>query len=229
KSVTIEEETISPSNSDAEPTPKGGQINFETSFSWLSLEVLKFLCYELGISDIGSKQDLINRLSSECKKKDESVFGLLDKGKSAYAEKDVGDTGAFFLARDSGYIARSRSSNKAFDTDNFGPGIDGCNQFSQGSGVRDRAFFNWDSEDMGIWRKRDLSKARNQWEFNEWCRAEMLIDRALKTEDVEYLLLARQVALERVYVVRVADEDGWNVVTKMASNDLIDPMSQLFE
>ncbi|CAG8585108.1 630_t:CDS:2, partial [Dentiscutata erythropus] len=111
KSVRIEEETMSSSNSNAEPTPKGGQINFKPSFSRLSLEVLKFLCHELGISDVGSKQDLISRLASEYKKKDDSVNELLGKEKSTYAGKDFGDAGQF---------ANSQSENMhSFFTNSF--------------------------------------------------------------------------------------------------------------
>ncbi|CAG8621552.1 14565_t:CDS:2 [Cetraspora pellucida] len=65
-------------------------------------------------------------------------------------------------------------------------------------------------------------------EFNEWCKAGLLMDKALNTGDVDYLFLARQVALERAYVIRVADEDSWSMAAKMVANNTIDPMSQLF-
>ncbi|CAG8806214.1 25959_t:CDS:2, partial [Gigaspora rosea] len=64
-------------------------------------------------------------------------------------------------------------------------------------------------------------------EYNEWCKTGLLLDKALFTGDIEYVQLARQVAFEKAYVVRVADEDAWNVAAKMTSDDWLDPMSQL--
>ncbi|CAG8463756.1 6458_t:CDS:2 [Racocetra persica] len=81
--------------------------------------------------------------------------------------------------------------------------------------------------DKSIWKKYDILKARNQWEYSEWCKARLLLDKALLSGDIEYVYLARQVVLERVYVVRVANKDGWSVVFKIASSDN-DPMSDLF-
>ncbi|CAG8612330.1 9838_t:CDS:1, partial [Racocetra fulgida] len=68
----------------------------------------------------------------------------------------------------------------------------------------------------------------NHWEYNEWCKAGLLLDKALFTGDANYVQLARQVALERAYVVRVADEDGWSVAVKMTSGDMSNPILELF-
>ncbi|CAG8624874.1 3947_t:CDS:1, partial [Racocetra fulgida] len=87
KSVTVEDEFATPSNSDTEPSR--GQINFEANFGRLSLEMLKFLCFGMGISDVGVKQDLINRLVSECKRREQSPSELLGKGKAVNVDKDT--------------------------------------------------------------------------------------------------------------------------------------------
>ncbi|CAG8669958.1 hypothetical protein C2G38_2167912 [Gigaspora rosea] len=87
--------------------------------------------------------------------------------------------------------------------------------------------FSWKFQE-NVWNKRELAKARNQWEYNKWCKAGLLLDKVLLTGQVEYVHLARQVALERAYVVRVADEDIWSVAAKMALEDSMDPMSELF-
>ncbi|CAG8787218.1 18227_t:CDS:2, partial [Racocetra persica] len=78
-----------------------------------------------------------------------------------------------------------------------------------------------------MWEKRKLSKQHNQWKYNEWCKAGSLLDKALLTGDIAYVHLARQVVMERAYMVRVADEDGWEVASKMATTDLSDPMSEI--
>ncbi|CAG8559711.1 13870_t:CDS:2 [Cetraspora pellucida] len=49
------------------------------------------------------------------------------------------------------------------------------------------------------------------------------------SEEIDYLLLARQIALKRVYMVRVANENSWGVAAKMALNDLLASISQLFK
>ncbi|CAG8750207.1 17173_t:CDS:10, partial [Gigaspora rosea] len=73
----------------------------------------------------------------------------------------------------------------------------------------------------------DVKKQGIKREYNEWCKTGLLLDKALFTGDIEYVQLARQVALEKAYVVRVTNEDGWNVAAKMTSGDWLDPMSQL--
>ncbi|CAG8754777.1 41376_t:CDS:10, partial [Gigaspora margarita] len=54
------------------------------------------------------------------------------------------------------------------------------------------------------------------WGFSEGT----LLDKAVLFGEVEYVYMARQVALEKVYVVRVADEDGWSVAAKLPQSFL---------
>ncbi|CAG8820770.1 43949_t:CDS:2, partial [Gigaspora margarita] len=58
---------------------------------------------------------------------------------------------------------------------------------------------------MGLMKKNDLSKARNQCKCNEWCMDKLLLDKALLYNEIEYMYLARQMALEGAYMVRVVD------------------------
>ncbi|CAG8498484.1 3505_t:CDS:10, partial [Scutellospora calospora] len=58
-------------------------------------------------------------------------------------------------------------------------------------------------------------------------RAEVLLDKVLVSGDLNYVRLARQVALKRAYVVRVADEDSWDIASKMAIGDILNPISEL--
>ncbi|CAG8536634.1 722_t:CDS:2 [Dentiscutata heterogama] len=62
KSVTVEDEFAMPSNSDTEPLR--GQVNFEANFGQLSLEMLKFLCLGMGISDVGKAVNVDKDTSS---------------------------------------------------------------------------------------------------------------------------------------------------------------------
>ncbi|CAG8823027.1 19760_t:CDS:1, partial [Gigaspora rosea] len=47
----------------------------------------------------------------------------------------------------------------------------------------DEAPFNWNFQE-NVWKKRDLTKVRNQWEYDEWCKAGLLLDKALFTGEV---------------------------------------------
>ncbi|CAG8618282.1 42584_t:CDS:2 [Gigaspora margarita] len=237
RSVTIEDESSTINSdidvsikNDVEASQKGAQTNFEANFGRRSVEMLKFLCHEMGVSEAGSKQDLVSRLVDESRKRNVSVGSdNIGKGKAV----DVDSESREVPEQDS---KSGFDSGKAFPNVFNNTSADGGDLGAKGSFDRTLPrmpfltpdlFTNLDIQE-GIWKKRELTKARNQWEYNEWCKAGLLLDKALFTGEVEYVQLARQVALERAYVVRVADEDGWNVVAKMASGDLLDPMSELF-
>ncbi|CAG8740426.1 41169_t:CDS:1 [Gigaspora margarita] len=86
---TMMEDIISlPTNSDIEPSPKTGQTNFE-NFGHLSMDLLRFLCYELGILETGMKQNLVNCLISKTKKRSDFVgSNNLGKEKEYKSEKN---------------------------------------------------------------------------------------------------------------------------------------------
>lgn len=46
-------------------------------------------------------------------------------------------------------------------------------------------------------------------EYKEWNKTVLLLDKALFSSDIEYVQMARQLALVRAYVIRVDDEGGW--------------------
>ncbi|CAG8806242.1 357_t:CDS:2, partial [Gigaspora rosea] len=174
KSVTVEDETLSPSTSDVETA--------------------------------GTKQDLVNQLVSEAKRKNVLV-GSENSGKGKTVELDDDPKPSF-----------ADGSRVNFKTGQAFADIFGNPSPHSGSS----------SSKMGYIEKQELSKARNQWEYNEWCKADPLLDKALITGEVEFVHLARQVALERPYVVQVADEDGWSVAAKIAMEESMNPMSKLF-
>ncbi|CAG8778089.1 19934_t:CDS:2, partial [Racocetra fulgida] len=72
---------------------------------------------------------------------------------------------------------------------------------------------------------------RNVWvkQYNEWCKVMSLMNKALAFCDINYVYLAKQVILKRAYVIRVADEDSWEVVSKIAIMDGSDLMTKLLE
>ncbi|CAG8780048.1 6175_t:CDS:2 [Gigaspora margarita] len=140
KSVTVEDETSSSTNSDVEQTYK----------------------------KVGIKQDLVNRLVSEAKKRCE--LGSLDNSEKAKGAE---------LSRMFEPALNNKNSKFNFETflDRFG---------------------NIPSDDT----------------------VDTSLDKAILSGEVEYVYMARQVALERAYIVRVADEDGWSVAANWQQYNL---------
>ncbi|CAG8595917.1 17723_t:CDS:2 [Cetraspora pellucida] len=69
-------------SSDCKVVQKSVQANFETNFGRMSVDVLRFLCHELEIAESGSKQDLVNRLVSESKRREVSGDASNEKNKA---------------------------------------------------------------------------------------------------------------------------------------------------
>ncbi|CAG8786650.1 20953_t:CDS:2, partial [Cetraspora pellucida] len=97
------------------------------------------------ISDVSLKQNLVNKLISECKRKDKVSGELLKKGKLM-----------------------------SLDNDDYMHSVGGLN----------------------------INKQEEEYLETK------ATDKALNIENVDYLLLAKQVALEKAYVVRIANQDG---------------------
>ncbi|RIB12494.1 hypothetical protein C2G38_2100806 [Gigaspora rosea] len=170
KSVTIEDESLSPVNSDVESIIKNNQSSFDTNFGRLSMETFKLLCHELEVSEVGTKQDLVNRLVSEAKKRNR-LSGLEYSGKGKAVESDS-DPKWSFDNRYKANVDASQAFANVFGT----PSSDNGSSFSKmGSDFSPRmsstgeASFNWNFQE-NVWKKRDLTKARNQWEYNEWVK-----------------------------------------------------------
>ncbi|CAG8817175.1 10548_t:CDS:1, partial [Racocetra fulgida] len=76
KSVIVEDDSSSTNSdvelvhkNDVETAQKAGQTNFEANFGRMSVDMLKFFCHEWGVSESGSKQDLVSRLVNESRKR----------------------------------------------------------------------------------------------------------------------------------------------------------------
>ncbi|CAG8732988.1 3177_t:CDS:2, partial [Gigaspora rosea] len=179
KSVTIEDESLSPVNSDVESIIKNNQSSFDTNF---------------GLSEAKKR----NRLS---------VLEYSGKGKAVESDSDPKRS---FDNRCKANIDVSQAFANVFGT----PSSDNGSSFSKmGSDFSPRMPFTgeapiyWNFQE-NVWKKRDLTKARNQWEYNEWCKAGLLLDKALFTGETKI---------------------GWEVAEKLALEDSMDPMSELFD
>ncbi|CAG8579607.1 25693_t:CDS:10, partial [Racocetra persica] len=57
--------------------------------------------------------------------------------------------------------------------------------------------------------------------------SKILLDKVLVSGNIAFVRLARQVILERAYIVGVANEDSWAIVFKIVLADISDPMLEL--
>ncbi|CAG8753429.1 15618_t:CDS:1, partial [Cetraspora pellucida] len=143
---------------------KSVQANFEANFSRMFVDVLKFLCYELGVSETGSKQDLVNRLVSESKRRE--VSDEYNTGKGKVSDGNDGTTAAMFGGSDVSdcelkNAPTSSATEKRFDGGRFSYNLMGNDQPQHISWASNKA--PWPSElEDNIWKRRELSKARNQ-------------------------------------------------------------------
>ncbi|CAG8750307.1 14984_t:CDS:2, partial [Racocetra fulgida] len=152
------------------------------------IEVLRFVCYEMGLLETGQKQEIVSRLIKESHNR---------LGPEDFVE-DVGVTRKAKEAQPQ--LLRSQNDTLLEELEAL-----------SGTLLID------DIERKSVWTKRKLTKQRNQCEYNEWCRAEVLMDKVLASGDMNYICIARQVTMKRAYVVRVDDKDSWEVATKMAN------------
>ncbi|CAG8808259.1 15118_t:CDS:2, partial [Cetraspora pellucida] len=135
KGTVVEENNMAQSNNDSEPSC--GQVNFEANFGRLSLEMLKFLYQGMGVLDVGLKQDLVSRLVSECKEKEESCSGLFGKGKVVNLEDtNLDESGA-------------GSSNERHETNSLEAGAQGLHHFWHVPVEKEKGLVDWDTDETG--------------------------------------------------------------------------------
>ncbi|CAG8497903.1 10751_t:CDS:2 [Racocetra persica] len=182
------------------------QASLESNLEHLSLEALRFICREMGVTDSSPKKEVIARLLKEGRARLGPEMPV-DESESSGKEKDVQPQ-----------LLRNRNESFAKKLDAFQMASD--RQAMSGSNfvqvpswsAKLGALTLEDVEHKNMWKKRKLSKQRNQWEYNEWCKVGSFLDKALVSGDIGYVRLARQVAIEKAYVVRVADEDSWELL-----------------
>ncbi|CAG8708066.1 3645_t:CDS:2, partial [Racocetra fulgida] len=224
-------------------TPDITQTSLESNLNRLSVEALRFVCRGMGLSETGQKQEIVSRLLKESRNRlgrEDSVedAGVTGKAKEARPQL-LGSQDDTLSEELEALWTGDRAQRPVVGENSLGAyGKQGSmGQDFSPSYVWERKPLSYgtelgpllvdDIERRSVWTKRELTKQRNQCEYNEWCRAVVLMDKALASGDVNYIRMARQVAMERAYVVRVADEDGWKVAAKMANVDGLDPMTEL--
>ncbi|CAG8789220.1 24223_t:CDS:1 [Cetraspora pellucida] len=98
----ILDDHVSSFSSDCEVVQKSVQANFEANFGRRSVNVLRFLCHELVIAELGSKQDLVNCLVSKNKRREVSDKAYVKKNKAFASDEGVttpmfGSVGSLFF------------------------------------------------------------------------------------------------------------------------------------
>ncbi|RIB12450.1 hypothetical protein C2G38_24343 [Gigaspora rosea] len=84
-------------------------------------------------------------------------------------------------------------------------------------------------EESRYWPREKFGRARDQFEYDEWCKVGRILDNALVNRDWEMRGKVRNVAATRAFTLRVAKREGWNVAARI--RDLLDddPMEVFFQ
>ncbi|CAG8527147.1 18248_t:CDS:2, partial [Racocetra fulgida] len=172
------------------------QTSLESNLNRLSVEVLRFVCRGMGLSEMGQKQEIVSRLLKESHNRlgrEDSVedAGVTGKAKKAWPQ-----------------LLRSQDNTLSEELE---------------------ALWTGNRAQCPVVGENSLDAYSKQGSMGQdFSPTEALMDKALASSDVNYIRIARQVAMERAYVVRVADENGWEVAVKMANVDGLDPIMELF-
>ncbi|CAG8570277.1 10710_t:CDS:2 [Cetraspora pellucida] len=152
---------MSSSNSDCEIVQKGIQANFEANFGRMSVDVLKFLCHELGVSETGSKQDLVNRLVSESRRREVAGETSAERGKVPSSGEDVTPTlfgSAGMLLADQASGSASSPAEVWSEEKRFGSNVLGNHQSQQVSGFPNKNKRPRVSQDQSLGRSESQDK-----------------------------------------------------------------------
>ncbi|CAG8819242.1 1525_t:CDS:2, partial [Cetraspora pellucida] len=169
KLVILEDESLS-TNSNIELMHKN---NVETAnFGYLPVKLLKFLCYEMGVSESGSKQNLVDHLVNKSQKK-LVLLALNTSGKNK--EVDV-DNGIKKILRKNNKL--NFKSEKAF-----------ANVFNKVSETVKNFEIKEYNNQFSLHLLLLATEASCNWDIK---KAGLLLDKALATGDAEYVQLARQ-------------------------------------
>ncbi|RIB05174.1 hypothetical protein C2G38_2220390 [Gigaspora rosea] len=161
----------------------------------LPVKPLKLLCNGEGLSKVGVKRDLVERLASRVvsKSKRKERIDDDDQGNNVWRKNDVAT-----LEKAVGEIKRSV-------------------QVMQ------------NSEKSRYWPREKFGKARNQFEYDKWCKVERILDNALVNRNWVMIGKVHDVAATRSFMLRVAKKEGWNVAAGIRDPLNDDPMDVFFQ
>ncbi|CAG8755560.1 1656_t:CDS:2, partial [Cetraspora pellucida] len=83
-------------------------------------------------------------------------------------------------------------------------------------------------EENKYWIKEKMNEARDQFEYNEWCKVGKYIDSAILSNDWDMISKAREVVVTRAFVLRIMNHEGWNIAAEIEDKSSDDPMEALF-
>ncbi|CAG8614332.1 1725_t:CDS:2, partial [Cetraspora pellucida] len=191
------------------------QQGLKSRLDRLSLEALKMLCKEEGLSEMEVKKELMERLAvrmfNKTKRKaieNSNISGMSSKkenirrkrGEVRILEDNEGRTGVQeYGVPDLQYLALERSLEKTVQAT------------------------------MEKVPKEKLVKVRDQFEYDEWCRVGKNFDNVLRNKDWDLIVKARDVTATRAFMLRVANKERWNIVAGI--RDLLedDPIEAYFQ
>ncbi|CAG8446014.1 4009_t:CDS:1 [Cetraspora pellucida] len=211
----------------------------KNSLERMTAETLRVLCQAEGLSEVGAKKELVERLVGRVVSKAKGkgrVEGcsqdrdFWDERMSLESEDVVRDTVEKRTENeantevqndslsDSRYIVLEKSLEKTVQA-TLGKALEDFKRCVQSV---------YSVEDDRYWPKEKLNKPRDQFEYDEWCKLGRYLDNSLISKEWDFVVKARDVAATRAFMLRVANKEGWNVAAgiKDPAND--DPMEAYF-
>ncbi|RIB01046.1 hypothetical protein C2G38_2232062 [Gigaspora rosea] len=164
----------------------------------LPVETLKLLCNGEGLSEAGVKRDLVERLAERVVSKSRRKVRIDDDGQGNNGNSDLQ------------FLALERSLEKL---------IQASLEKAVGE-IRRSVQVMQNGEESRYWPREKFGKARDQFEYDEWCKVGRTLDNALVNRDLEMIGKVRDVAATRAFTLRVAKREGWNVAAGI--RDLLD-------
>ncbi|CAG8566091.1 12638_t:CDS:2 [Cetraspora pellucida] len=219
---------------------KISQQSVKSGLDRLSMETLKMMCKGEGLPETGAKKELVERLamriiskakgkgvenSNQCKdtwdEKSGNVLDILTREKDE-RRSDIND-GSFGVQEcvipDLQYMALEKSLEKT---------VQATMEKVVGEFKRNVQELQQDEGDK-YWPKEKLGKARDQFEYDEWCKAGRFLDNALRSRNWDLIIKARDVVATRAFMLRVASKEGWNIAAGIRDPLDDDPMEAYFQ
>ncbi|CAG8730995.1 17196_t:CDS:2, partial [Racocetra persica] len=200
--------------SDTPAQPDMLQAGLESNLECLSLEALRFVCKVSGVPDSGQKKEVVARLVKEGKvwlgpDATIDVSEVPGKGKDVQPQP-----------------LENRSESLLEDPDMFQWTGDRSQQLRSGVQNPRDSFKREAMLGSNLAHNRPWNKGAMNW--GAYFSTLTLNDVKRKDMWEKHELLNQRNQWE-AYMVRVADEDGWEVAFKIATADLSDPISEILE
>ncbi|RIB09488.1 hypothetical protein C2G38_2251351 [Gigaspora rosea] len=191
--------------------PKGSNLEGDSEkYGSLSLEMLKMLCKDKELSEVGTKKELVDRLASRIVDKAREKDRGKKNNRSKNRQEGRVDTDLGFAIREENFDRRSETTDGDAGVQGFSvpdlqyiaieKSLEKMVQATMEKVVNDFRKCMQSVDEYKYWAKEKMNKPRDQFEYDEWCR-----------------------------IGRVAKRKGWNMAAEIKDSSDEDPMNPKVE